>query len=69
MSSRSLLLIAIAFRLISSMAEMVVKTLRVAANAGTTVILAIHQPSSAVFKLFDKLLLLSEGEAAYFGPV
>jgi ABC-type multidrug transport system ATPase subunit len=52
----------------SSMAEMVVKTLRVAADQGTTVICTIHQPSAKVFALFDKLLLLSNGKGAYFGP-
>lgn len=50
------------------MAEMVVKTLRTAADGGTTVLCTIHQPSVAVFNMFDKLLLLSAGETAYFGP-
>ncbi|KAF2837618.1 putative ABC transporter [Patellaria atrata CBS 101060] len=33
------------------------------------VIASIHQPSTATFDLFDKLLLLSEGKTAYNGPV
>ena len=52
----------------SSMAEMVVKTLRISADGGTTCVCTIHQPSQTVFEMFDKLILLSEGEVAYFGP-
>ncbi|KAI4194425.1 MAG: hypothetical protein LQ346_003697 [Caloplaca aetnensis] len=33
------------------------------------VIASIHQPSTATFDLFDKLLLLSAGRTCYFGPV
>ncbi|KAL8750914.1 MAG: hypothetical protein Q9199_006772 [Rusavskia elegans] len=33
------------------------------------VIASIHQPSTATFDLFDKLLLLSAGQTCYFGPV
>jgi ABC-type multidrug transport system ATPase subunit len=33
------------------------------------VIASIHQPSTATFELFDKLLLLSKGRTAYNGPV
>jgi ABC-type multidrug transport system ATPase subunit len=32
-----------------------------------TVITSIHQPSSAVFRSFDKLMLLSDGKVVYFG--
>jgi ABC-type multidrug transport system ATPase subunit len=32
-----------------------------------TVITSIHQPSSAVFRSFDKLLMLAEGHVVYFG--
>ena len=32
-------------------------------------IASIHQPSSATFELFDKLLLMSRGKTHYFGPV
>ena len=34
---------------------------------GKTVITSIHQPSSAVFRSFDRLMLLSEGKIVYFG--
>ncbi|CAD0113876.1 unnamed protein product [Aureobasidium uvarum] len=33
------------------------------------VVASIHQPSAATFKLFGKLLLLSQGQTCYFGPV
>ncbi|KIW08776.1 uncharacterized protein PV09_00713 [Verruconis gallopava] len=33
------------------------------------VIASIHQPSTAIFELFDKLLLLSRGRTTYNGPV
>jgi ABC-type multidrug transport system ATPase subunit len=33
------------------------------------VVASIHQPSSSVFRLFDKLLLLSGGKSHYFGAV
>jgi ABC-type multidrug transport system ATPase subunit len=32
------------------------------------VIASIHQPSMSTFAVFDKLLLLSGGQSAYFGP-
>ncbi|KAJ5240638.1 uncharacterized protein N7469_002229 [Penicillium citrinum] len=33
------------------------------------VILSIHQPSTTTFELFDKLLLLADGKACYFGSL
>jgi ABC-type multidrug transport system ATPase subunit len=33
------------------------------------VIASIHQPSTATFELFDKLMLLSRGKVSYNGPV
>lgn len=33
------------------------------------IVASIHQPSTATFDLFDKLLLLSEGKTHYFGSV
>jgi len=32
-----------------------------------TIIASIHQPRSSVFKLFDKLMLLSQGQVVFFG--
>ena len=40
---------------------------RLARSQGKTVITSIHQPSSAVFRSFDKLLMLAEGHCVYFG--
>lgn len=36
-------------------------------QAGRTIITTIHQPSSKVFHMFDKILLLSEGHPMYYG--
>ena len=33
------------------------------------VVASIHQPSTLTFRLFDKLLLLSQGKMCYFGPL
>ena len=38
-----------------------------AVQQGKTVITSIHQPSSAVFRSFDRLVLLSDGYVVYFG--
>jgi ABC-type multidrug transport system ATPase subunit len=46
----------------------VVGTLRDLASSGHTVVCSIHQPRSSIFKMFDDLLLLSEGRVVYFGP-
>ncbi|KAI4201157.1 MAG: hypothetical protein LQ350_003472 [Teloschistes chrysophthalmus] len=42
---------------------------KVARQHQLIVIASIHQPSTSTFDLFDKLLLLSAGHTAYFGPV
>jgi ABC-type multidrug transport system ATPase subunit len=36
-------------------------------NEGKTIITSIHQPSSAVFASFNKLMLLADGNAVYYG--
>ena len=38
-----------------------------AKNHGKTVVTSIHQPSSAVFRSFDRLIMLAEGNVVYFG--
>lgn len=50
-------------------AQRVVKSLRSLCDAGKTVVCVIHQPSGAVFKAFDDLTLLSQGECMYHGPI
>ncbi|KAL8547851.1 hypothetical protein ACS0TY_007247 [Phlomoides rotata] len=51
----------------SASAFFVTQTLRGLSRAGRTVIASIHQPSSEVFELFDRLYLLSAGKTVYFG--
>jgi ABC-type multidrug transport system ATPase subunit len=45
----------------------IMSSLTALAKLGHTVIATIHQPSSDVWTLFDKLLLLSEGRTLFFG--
>uniref|UniRef100_A0A8R7PAC3 ABC transporter domain-containing protein n=1 Tax=Triticum urartu TaxID=4572 RepID=A0A8R7PAC3_TRIUA len=40
----------------------------IAKRNGTTVVAAIHQPSTEVFELFHGLCLLANGKTVYFGP-
>jgi len=51
----------------SFMAQNVVENLRDMAAKGKTIIATIHQPSSQVFALFDRVLLMAEGRVAYLG--
>ena len=55
------------FFLFSASAFFVTQTLRALSRDGRTVIASIHQPSSEVFELFDRLYLLSSGKTVYFG--
>lgn len=53
----------------SFMAQSVVKAMKKMTELGKTVIATIHQPSSEVFAMFDRLLLLAEGRVAFMGTV
>ncbi|KAL8901093.1 MAG: hypothetical protein Q9207_005380, partial [Kuettlingeria erythrocarpa] len=46
-----------------------IKTLKLLANKGRTIIVTIHQPRSEIWGLFDGLVLLSGGAAVYSGAV
>lgn len=49
-------------------AEIMKLLVKTAQQLDLTVIASIHQPSSHVFHSFNRLLLLSMGRTAYFGP-
>lgn len=53
----------------SFMAQSIVQVLKNLASTGKTVVCTIHQPSSEVFALFDRILLLAEGRTAYLGSI
>ncbi|KAK8954764.1 ABC transporter G family member 9 [Platanthera zijinensis] len=51
----------------STTAQRIVSTLSELSGGGRAVLMTIHQPSSRLFYMFDKVLLLSEGNPVYFG--
>lgn len=51
----------------STTALRIIQVIRNIAKAGRTVLTTIHQPSSRLFYMFDKLILLSQGNSIYFG--
>ena len=51
----------------SYMAQNVVDVLKQLADKGKTIICTIHQPSSQVYAMFDRILLMAEGRTAYLG--
>lgn len=51
----------------SASAATVVEHFRDLSDSGKTVMCTIHQPSSYMFHMFDKVLLLASGRVAYFG--
>ncbi|KAI7726974.1 hypothetical protein M8C21_011399 [Ambrosia artemisiifolia] len=52
----------------STTAQKILTTIKRLASGGRTVITTIHQPSSRLYHMFDKLVLLSEGSPIYYGP-
>lgn len=52
----------------SSTAHSVLRTLKGIAREGRTIVATIHQPSSRMFSMFDKFLLLAQGRVVYYGP-
>ena len=52
----------------SSTAMRILQLLQKRARQGMTVVATIHQPSSDLFMLFDRVILLSEGYTVYNGP-
>eukprot|EP00441_Pelagodinium_beii_P040033 CAMPEP_0197626442 /NCGR_PEP_ID=MMETSP1338-20131121/5408_1 /TAXON_ID=43686 ORGANISM="Pelagodinium beii, Strain RCC1491" /NCGR_SAMPLE_ID=MMETSP1338 /ASSEMBLY_ACC=CAM_ASM_000754 /LENGTH=636 /DNA_ID=CAMNT_0043196983 /DNA_START=45 /DNA_END=1955 /DNA_ORIENTATION=+ len=52
----------------SSAALSVVQGLTDLAASGHTVIASIHQPGSAIYALFANVIVLAEGQLAYWGP-
>ncbi|KAG4111313.1 hypothetical protein ERO13_D13G097400v2 [Gossypium hirsutum] len=51
----------------SASALMVVKVLQRIAEGGSIVIMSIHQPSSSILGLIDRLIILSQGRTLYSG--
>ncbi|KAJ1380934.1 P-loop containing nucleoside triphosphate hydrolase [Sesbania bispinosa] len=52
----------------STTALRILNTIKRLASGGRTVITTIHQPSSRLYYMFDKVVLLSEGCPIYYGP-
>ncbi|KAL3645804.1 ABC transporter G member 14 [Castilleja foliolosa] len=52
----------------STGAHRIVNTLKGLARGGRTVVTTIHQPSSRIYYMFDKVVVLAQGSPIYFGP-
>ncbi|KAF8033442.1 hypothetical protein BT93_D2142 [Corymbia citriodora subsp. variegata] len=52
----------------STTAQKILTTVKRLAGGGRTVVTTIHQPSSRLYHMFDKVVLLSEGSPIYYGP-
>jgi ATP-binding cassette, subfamily G (WHITE), member 2 len=51
----------------SSISLEVVGAIRMLASQNRTIVATIHQPSTALYGMFDKLLLMAEGHVIYYG--
>ncbi|KAK3119460.1 hypothetical protein QOZ80_9AG0670860 [Eleusine coracana subsp. coracana] len=51
----------------STAAARLVATLAGLARKGRTVVLSVHQPATRVYRMFDSVLLLSEGRCMFYG--
>jgi ATP-binding cassette, subfamily G (WHITE), eye pigment precursor transporter len=51
------------------MALSMIESMKTLAQQGKAILCTIHQPSSEIFGMFDKLCLLSEGKLAFIGSV
>ncbi|XP_010251517.1 PREDICTED: ABC transporter G family member 14-like [Nelumbo nucifera] len=52
----------------STTAQRILTTVKRLADGGRTVVTTIHQPSSRLYHMFDKVVLLCEGYPIYHGP-
>lgn len=52
----------------STTAQRILTTVKRLATGGRTVVTTIHQPSSRLYHMFDKVVLLSDGSPIYYGP-
>ncbi|PQQ07581.1 ABC transporter G family member 9-like [Prunus yedoensis var. nudiflora] len=53
----------------STTVQQIVSALWDLASGGRTIVMTIHQPSSRIFNMFHKVMMLSEGNCSYFGKV
>ncbi|KAL1343710.1 hypothetical protein HN51_030054 [Arachis hypogaea] len=51
----------------STTAQLIVSVVRGLARGGRTVVTTIHQPSSRLYRMFDKVVVLSDGHPIYSG--
>ncbi|OVA12048.1 ABC transporter-like [Macleaya cordata] len=52
----------------STTAQRILNTIKHLASGGRTVVITIHQPSSRLYHMFNKVVLISEGCPIYHGP-
>uniref|UniRef100_A0A7S4KVM7 ABC transporter domain-containing protein n=1 Tax=Paramoeba aestuarina TaxID=180227 RepID=A0A7S4KVM7_9EUKA len=51
----------------SKSSRLIVEILKDLAKSGRVVLFSIHQPSSEIYQLFDKIMLLSRGKQVFYG--